>query len=185
MCLGVLGFAPKKQVQKMKKFSVWLFHLALGKCFTLPSTVKENGDGPKHYYILPMLPEENNALSIAATTTTTTTTDVIIDWSAVDMALTSSLVYRQKVVFFGGFSELMKANFHDDNSNESMMDGKLRMRNGIFGVEEFKDAVVTCANNGVPCYVAGIAFHRSSNSFVKSHSSKTSPMTYTQYYMEK
>ncbi|XP_024363925.1 endoribonuclease Dicer homolog 1 isoform X2 [Physcomitrium patens] len=162
---GVLNVSPEK-VETVKKFNIWLFHLAMGKCFALP---KVSGEGKKNYYVLPCKP---------ITGDTVPSPEELVDWHVVEIAITSSLLYRRKVPFFGGYATL---DCQNTQSNEALDGGGLRMRNGIFQEHDLEDAVVTCANNGLPCFVSGILHDLSGSSFC-SQSAGRKQISYSDYY---
>ncbi|KAG0622718.1 hypothetical protein M758_3G118600 [Ceratodon purpureus] len=165
---GVLNVSHDK-VEIVKKFNIWLFHLALGKCFALP---KVSGEGNKNYYILPCKPITGNIVS---------SPELLIDWQDVEVALNSSLLYRSKVHFFGGYATLDSQGNRSDHAPEV---SGLRMRNGTFQEHDLEDALVTCANNGLPCYIYDI-LHDLSGSSVCPQPAGRIPMTYSEHYIQK
>lgn len=153
----------------MKKFNIWLFHLALGKCFAVP---KVSGEGTKNYYILPCKPIVNDVVP---------SPEQLIDWQQMEVAVKSSLLYRSKVHFFGGYATLDPQDIRCDRVLEA---GELRMQNGIFHEHELEDALVTCANNGLPCYIYGV-LHGITGSSLCPQPAGRIPMTYSEYHIQK
>ena len=157
------------QVEVVKKFNIWLFHLALGKCFALS---KVCGEGTKNYYILPCQPIINDIVP---------SPEQLIDWQNVEGAVNSGLLYRSKVHFFNGYATLDSQDTCSDHIPEV---GGLRMRNGIFQEHDLEDALVTCANNGLPCYIYGILHDLSGRSVCPQPAGRV-PMTYSEHYIQK
>lgn len=157
------------QVEVVKKFNIWLFHLALGKCFALP---KVSGEGTKNYYILPCKLITNDIVP---------SPEELIDWQDVEVAVNSCLLYRSKVHFFNGYAKLDSQDTRSDHVPEV---GVLRMRNGIFQEHDLEDALVTCANNGLPCYIYGILHDLSGYSVCPQPAGRI-PMTYSEHYIQK
>ena len=157
------------QVEFVKKFNIWLFHLALGKCFALP---KASGEGTKNYYILPCKPITSDMVP---------SPEQLIDWQDVEVAVNSSLLYRSKVHFFGGYATLDPQGTRSDHVPEV---GGLRMRNGTFQEHDLEDALVTCANNGLPCYIYDVLHDLSGSSMCPQPAGRI-PMTYSELYIQK
>ena len=172
LSIYVLTSKLLRQVELVRKFNIWLFHLALGKCFSLPTVA---GEGLKNYYILPCQPFGNAFIK---------SPEELIDWHAVETAVGSSLLYRRKVHYFGGYSvKLETGDLGGDHPPRD--DGRLRMRNGTFGENDLQDAVVTCANNGLPCYIAGIMHDLNGSSTINPQSAGPAPITYSEFYVRK
>ncbi|CAM6111398.1 unnamed protein product [Calypogeia fissa] len=162
------------QVDLAKRFNTWLFDVVLGKppvsSGAMPILSKSDFvDSPKGYYVLPLQP--NNMSGPAE-----------FDWSVVISSLTSGLIYRKKVNFFGGFAKLESGDIDFDRG--ALEPGEIIMRNGNFTAEELDDAIITCAHNGMPCYVSAISKHINGGSRFPSADSAGSP-TYADYYASK
>lgn len=133
---------------------------------------KVSGEGIKNYYILPCKPIVNDIVPDP---------EHLIDWQEMEIAVRSSLLYRSKVHFFGGYATLEA---QDTRSDRALLAGELRMQNGIFPEHDLEDALVTCANNGLPCYIYGV-LHDLSGSSVCPQPAGRIPMTYSEYYIQK
>lgn len=159
------------QVDLVKRFNTWLFNVVLGKPPIPTGAVTKSNfvDSPKGYYVLPLKPNSCSRLAE-------------FDWPLVISSLTSGLIYRKKVHFFGGFAKLEAGDM--DCDGPALKPGEMIMRNGKFTEEDLDDAMITCAHNGMPCYVMTISKHINGTSDFPCAES-TGSLTYADYYASK
>ncbi|KAG6554942.1 hypothetical protein Mapa_003526 [Marchantia paleacea] len=156
------------QLDLTKRFNAWLFNVVLGKPpFPAGSTPKYI-DSPKGYYILPLMDNSEHVVDF--------------DWTVVESALISGMIYRKKVKFFGGFAKLEAADIDCDVTD--LKPGQLILRNGRFSEGDLDDAMITCAHNGMPCYVTAISEHLNGWSCFPS-SDNIRSQSYADYYASK
>lgn len=148
-----------------KRFNTWLFDVALGKPPIVPGAVPKLNESPKGYYVLPLQPSKSGPVEF--------------DWPAVNSSLTSGLIYRKKINFFGGFAKLEAADIECDRT--ALSPGEIILRNGKFFEEDLDDAMITCAHNGMPCYVTSISKHLNGSSCFPSGDS-IGCQSYADYY---
>lgn len=123
-------------------------------------------DGPKGYFVLPLSGSADG-----------------IDWCAVNDALSSTVDGRRNSQHCRADQPAWDYADGDGNVEGEVGEGHLRMWNGNFSKEELKDAMVTCALNGMVFYVVGISDSDGWSSFPLKNSSVS--MSYWEYYDEK
>lgn len=162
--------AMNGQVDLTKRFNTWLFDVVLGKPSVPPGAMPKYSvvDSPKAYYVLPLHPDKSRPIEF--------------DWPAMISSLKSGLIYRKKVNFFGGFAKLEAGDIECDL--EALNPGEIMMRNGKFSAEDLDDAMITCAHNGMPCFVTSILKQINGSSCFPSADSPGC-LTYADYYASK
>ncbi|KAL2622282.1 hypothetical protein R1flu_002487 [Riccia fluitans] len=148
----------------IKRFNAWLFSMVLGKASFPTESTKGFVDSLKGYYVLP-LKDGGHALHF--------------DWLMVESALYSGMSYRKKVKFFGRFAKLEVADI-DWGTAETKL-GEVLLRNGRFPKEDLDDAMITCAHNGMPCYVSAISENVTGCSWFPADDNSQS-QSYAEYY---